>query len=83
MGIPDDKRQHLLGGQVNLWTEFVASDSHAEYMIAPRVSALAEVVWSPKGRQDWGAFQTRMPDQFARYKAAGFNARQPKDTDPK
>ena len=83
MGIPDDKRQHLLGGQVNLWTEFVASDSHAEYMIAPRVSALAEVVWSPKGRQDWGAFQTRMQDQFARYKAAGFNARQPKDTDPK
>ena len=82
-GIPEDKRQHLLGGQVNLWTEFVASDSHAEYMIAPRVSALAEVVWSPKGRQDWTAFQARMQDQYARYKAAGFNFRQPKDSDPK
>jgi len=83
VGIPEDKRQHLLGGQANLWTEFVASDSHAEYMIAPRVSALAEVVWSPKSRQDWGTFQTRMLDQFPRYKAAGFNYRQSKDGDPK
>ena len=83
VGIPEDKRQHLLGGQVNLWTELIASDTHAEYMIAPRVSALAEVVWSPKGRQDWGTFQARMRDQFLRYKAAGFNYRQPKDTDPK
>jgi len=82
-GIPEDKRQHLLGGQANLWTEFVASDSHAEYMIAPRVSALAEVVWSPKSRQDWSSFQGRMRDQFLRYKAAGFNFRQPKDGDPK
>ncbi|MCX6873161.1 MAG: beta-N-acetylhexosaminidase [Verrucomicrobia bacterium] len=82
-GIPEDKRQHLLGGQVNLWTEYVASDAHAEYMIAPRVSALAEVVWSPKARQDWGAFQARMQDQYLRYQAAGFNYRQPKDGDPK
>jgi len=82
-GIPEDKRQYLLGGQVNLWTEFIASDSHAEYMIAPRVSALAEVVWSPKGRQDWTSFQARMQDQYARYKAAGFNCRLPKEGDPK
>ena len=82
-GIPEDKRQHLLGGQVNLWTEFIAGDSHAEYMIAPRVSALAEVVWSPKDRQDWTSFQTRMQDQYNRYKAAGFNYRQPKEGDPK
>jgi hexosaminidase len=82
-GIPEDKRQHLLGGQVNLWTEFIAGDAHAEYMIAPRVSALAEVVWSPKNRQDWTSFQARMQDQYNRYKAAGFNYRQPKEGDPK
>jgi len=60
-----------------------ASDPHAEYMIAPRVSALAEVVWSPKRRQDWTSFQARMQDQYTRYQAAGFNYRQPKDGDPK
>ena len=81
-GIPADQRQHLLGGQANLWTEFIAGDAHAEYMIAPRVSALAEVVWSPKARQDWTDFQSRMQDQYKRYKTAGFNFRAPKQGAP-
>lgn len=82
-GIPADKRAHLLGGQVNLWTEFIGNANHAQYMIAPRISALAEVVWSPKDRQNWTAFQSRMQDQYNRYKAAGFNYRAPKENDPK
>ena len=82
-GIPTDKRAHLLGGQANLWTEYIPNDAQAEYMIAPRLSALAEVVWSPKASQDWNAFQTRLNDQFKRYEAAGFNYRKHKDGDPK
>ena len=38
----------VLGGQGNLWTEFVPEFSHAEYMLWPRAFALSEVLWSPK-----------------------------------
>ncbi|HWJ22014.1 MAG TPA: beta-N-acetylhexosaminidase, partial [Gemmatimonadaceae bacterium] len=39
---------HILGAQGNLWTEYIATPAHAEYMLFPRMIALSEVVWSPK-----------------------------------
>ena len=42
-----DKVKHILGAQGNVWTEFIATPEHAEYMSVPRMTALAEVVWTP------------------------------------
>lgn len=39
---------HLLGVQGNLWSEFVITDSHFEYMLYPRAFAIAETGWSAK-----------------------------------
>ncbi len=64
---------HILGGQVNLWTEFVADGRHAEYMLLPRLAALAEVVWSPKERRDWPDFAARVSGLLPRYEKAGLN----------
>ena len=64
----------VLGGQANLWTEYIADGKHAEYMALPRLAALAEAVWSPKERRDWADFAARVPALFARYDAAGLNA---------
>jgi hexosaminidase len=36
---------HILGSQANLWTEYVADEATAEYMLLPRLAALAEAVW--------------------------------------
>ena len=36
---------HILGSQANLWTEYVADEATAEYMLLPRLAALAESVW--------------------------------------
>jgi hexosaminidase len=47
-GIPADQRQHLLGAQCELWTEFVTTTEHAEYMYFPRLCAFAETVWTPE-----------------------------------
>lgn len=74
-GISADKLGHLLGAQANLWTEYVPNDLRAEYLTVPRLSALAEVVWSPKANQNWDSFQARMKDQLKRYEAAGLNYR--------
>jgi hexosaminidase len=65
---------HVLGGQANLWTEYVSDGQHAEYMALPRLAALSEALWSPKAKRDWGSFAGRLRGLLARYEAAGLNA---------
>jgi hexosaminidase len=59
-GLEPEYASHILGGQANLWTEFVSSLPHVEYMVFPRLCALSEAVWSPKDAHDWPDFQRRM-----------------------
>jgi len=55
-----DERKHILGAQGNLWTEFIPTVKQAEYMALPRMIALSEVDWSPKGKRDFLEFRTRL-----------------------
>jgi len=64
---------YVLGAQGNLWTEYVANPSKAEYQLFPRLSALSEVLWSTKENKNWPAFQDKMKSQYARYKIWGAN----------
>jgi hexosaminidase len=63
--VPDsltpDQAKHILGAQANLWTEYMKTPSHVEYMAWPRALALAEVVWSPKASRSWTSFNARLP----------------------
>jgi hexosaminidase len=68
-----EERKLVLGGQGNLWTEYISAPSYAEYMALPRMTALAEVLWSPAGTRDWDDFQSRLQTQFARFKAMNAN----------
>jgi hexosaminidase len=55
--------QHILGGQAQLWTEFMPHPREVEYMSWPRLCALAEAVWSPRGPRDFAGFVERLkPD---------------------
>ncbi len=76
-GVPAEFHKHILGGQANLWTEYIPNEKHAEYMLAPRISALAEAVWTPQSLRSWEDFQNRMVKQFARFEAANVNYRRP------
>lgn len=51
---------YIIGGQANLWTEYVPTPEHAEYMIFPRIYALAEVLWTPREKKDWNDFIGRV-----------------------
>ena len=51
---------HILGVQANLWTEYIAEESHLEYMLLPRLLALSEVQWSPAGTKDYEAFLAKV-----------------------
>ena len=57
--MPKDKIHHLKGLQANLWSEYVVSDEHAEYMYWPRAFAIAETAWSQPQNKNLDDFRTR------------------------
>jgi hexosaminidase len=69
----DAEAAHIMGAQANLWTEYVLTSKHAEYMTFPRIAALAEIGWTSKENRDWTGFTGRMEKQFGRYERAGIN----------
>lgn len=69
----ETEAKHILGGQGNVWTEFIKTPEHAEYMAEPRMTALAEVLWSPKESQKWEDFRSRLEFQFDRFDVMGVN----------
>lgn len=65
--------KHILGAQVNVWTEYMANSSKVEYMIFPRMIAFSEVVWSAKENRSWKDFEQRLPGILQRLDAAQIN----------
>ncbi|NDA60888.1 MAG: beta-N-acetylglucosaminidase [Chitinophagia bacterium] len=51
---------YIKGVQANVWTEYISTFSHVEYMTYPRAIALAEVGWSQKGNKDFPAFLEKL-----------------------
>ena len=68
-----DEAVHILGAQGNVWTEYISTPEHAEYMAVPRMSALAEVAWSPKEKRNWECFRQRLEKQFSRFRQMNVN----------
>lgn len=66
--------KHILGAQGQLWTEYIGTPRKAEYMVLPRMSALAEIVWSPLAKQNWNDFSLRLPALFSRFDQMEINA---------
>ena len=62
-----EKAKYVLGAQANVWSEYIKNPSKLEYMIFPRLSALSEVLWSPRGKKNWNSFENRLSAQFKRY----------------
>ncbi|MBI5807556.1 MAG: family 20 glycosylhydrolase [Ignavibacteriales bacterium] len=66
--IPDalneEESKFILGAQANVWTEYIETTDHVEYMLLPRLIALSEVVWSPKNSRNLEDFLNRMKYQY-------------------
>jgi len=76
-GLNVQDAKHVLGAQANIWTEYIPTEQQVEYMALPRMSALAEVVWSPKALRDFEKFSHRMERQYQRFDAMKLNYRVP------
>jgi hexosaminidase len=62
---------HILGEQLNLWTEYMPSFARDENALFPRLAAFAEDAWSPAASRDWDGFFARLPAELARYDSLG------------
>ena len=71
--LPEENAHYVLGAQANLWTEYISNAAKVEYMLFPRMSALSEVLWSPKSQRNWDDFEKRLLVQFKRYELWNFN----------
>lgn len=67
--------KHILGAQAQVWTEYIPNAKQVEYMAFPRLSALAEGLWSAKARKDFPDFMARMQTHLKRLEALDVNFR--------
>ena len=59
---------HVLGGQGQLWSEWMPQEKEVEYMAFPRMCALAETVWSPAAARNFADFSRRLATHLERLK---------------
>lgn len=75
--VPDslsaDEAKLMYGVQANLWTEYILTEEHAEYMLYPRAIALAEVAWSKPENKSWEDFHRRALKIVDELKAKGYH----------
>lgn len=72
-GMTEAQQSHILGGQGNLWSEYVTTEAQSQYMIFPRMLALSEALWSPKKERNWENFVWRTERIFQRFDVMGVN----------
>jgi hexosaminidase len=70
-----DEAKHVLGGQGQIWTEYMPDPKRVEYMAWPRLIALAEVLWSPGETRNWADFQKRLATHLERLAILDVNYR--------
>ena len=63
----------MYGVQANLWAEYIPTPEHLEYMIYPRILALAEVAWSAVANKNYDDFHARALKAVDELRAKGYN----------
>ncbi len=64
-GLSIKEQALVLGAQGNMWTEYISTQAHLEYMLMPRMIAFSETVWSASDNKNWSSFDERLIMHFA------------------
>jgi hexosaminidase len=72
-GLAAAESSHIVGAQLNAWTEHMRLPERVEHQAFPRIAALAEVTWSAAAMRNWPDFASRLPAQLARYRKLGIH----------
>lgn len=69
-----DQRKYIMGVQANVWTEYIQTPQKLEYMVLPKMLALAETAWTPLEKKDLKNFsEDRLPIHLARLEKTNVN----------
>ena len=68
-----EQKKHILGIQGNMWTEYVATEDHLQYMILPRLAALSECQWCNVETKDWDRFSAAAVRFCKMYEVMGYS----------
>ena len=71
--LTSEESQYIIGAQGNLWTEYMPTSKHVEYMAFPRMIAMSEVVWSEPEQKDYDGFISRLEQFYKRLDALNIN----------
>lgn len=71
--LSSEEAKYIMGAQANVWTEYIETPSHVEYMIFPRILALSEVLWGTSNPENYTDFQNRMLKHFHVLEQKGIN----------
>ena len=71
--LTDGEKKHIIGVQANLWTEYIPTFSQVEYMLMPRIAALAEVQWTDPSKKEYQSFLSRLARMTNLYDRLGYN----------
>lgn len=75
-GLNEDQQRHILGVQANLWTEYISTMEHLEYMLLPRMLALSEVQWCEEQNRDYERFMSALRESACNIlEKSGYNYR--------
>ena len=75
-GLDAGQQKHILGVQANLWTEYIATPEHLEYMLLPRMTALSEVQWCSPEDKNLDRFKAALQaESFRIFDILGYNYR--------
>lgn len=75
-GLDAGQQKHILGVQANLWTEYIATPEHLEYMLLPRMTALSEVQWCRPEDKNPDRFKAALQaESFKIFDILGYNYR--------
>ncbi len=67
-----EDQKYIMGVQANMWTEYITTESHAEYMLFPRVLAAAEIAWT-NGEKNYADFVNRVESHMQTLAQKGIN----------
>ena len=72
-GLDEIQQKYVLGVQANVWTEYMTSPEQVEYMVLPRMAALAEGQWTQPGKKEYNNFLQRLGQLAKFYDRDGLN----------
>ncbi len=71
--LPDVDPKQILGVEAPLWGETIVTLDDIEYLLFPRISAVAEVGWTPVASRSWDSYKVRAAQHGKRWKAMGID----------